>query len=103
MDTALLSRLSDFEWRIEAHGKCASLRSFTPSEELIRDMDNKVYEPIVNVATLPGIRRPPMRCPMLTGDTDFLSAGSRPLIRRRAERCRPAESGSTFLAVCARC
>jgi hypothetical protein len=93
MDTALLSRLSDFEWRIEAHGKCASPRSFTPSEELIRDMDNKVYEPIVNVATLPGIRRPPMRCPMLTGDTDFLSA----------ERCRPAESGSTFLAVCARC
>ena len=53
----LLSRLSDFEWRIEAHGKMRVPAILYASEELIRDMDNKVYEQIVNVATLPGIQK----------------------------------------------
>ena len=57
MDTTLLSRLSDFEWRIEAHGKMRVPAILYASEELIRDMDNKVYEQIVNVATLPGIQK----------------------------------------------
>ena len=57
MDTTLLSRLSDFEWRIEARGKMRVPAILYASEELIRDMDNKVYEQIVNVATLPGIQK----------------------------------------------
>ena len=57
MDTTLLSRLSDFEWRIETHGKMRVPAILYASEELIRDMDNKVYEQIVNVATLPGIQK----------------------------------------------
>ena len=57
MDTTLLSRLSEFEWRIEAHGKMRVPAILYASEELIRDMDNKVYEQIVNVATLPGIQK----------------------------------------------
>lgn len=57
MDTTLLSRLSDFERCIEAHGKMRVPAILYASEELIHDMDNKVYEQIVNVATLPGIQR----------------------------------------------
>jgi len=57
MDTTLLSRLSDFEWHIEAHGKMRVPAILYASEELIREMDNKVYEQIVNVAALPGIQK----------------------------------------------
>ncbi len=56
MDTTQLSRVTDFEWRIEAHGKMRVPAVLFASEELIRDMDSKVYEQIVNVATLPGIQ-----------------------------------------------
>src|SRR5450759_935606 len=57
METNLLSRVSDFEWRIEAHGKMRVPAVLYASEELIREMDTKVYEQIVNVATLPGIQK----------------------------------------------
>ena len=57
METSLLSRVSDFEWRIEAHGKMLVPAVLYASEKLIRDMDTKVYEQIVNVATLPGIQK----------------------------------------------
>jgi len=57
MDTTLLSKVSDFEWQIEAHGKMRVPAVLYASEQLIRDMDSKVYEQIVNVATLPGIQK----------------------------------------------
>jgi tRNA-splicing ligase RtcB (3'-phosphate/5'-hydroxy nucleic acid ligase) len=57
METNLLSRVSDFEWRIEAQGKMLVPAVLYASEELIREMDTKVYEQIVNVATLPGIQK----------------------------------------------
>ncbi|MGD1092446.1 MAG: RtcB family protein [Bryobacteraceae bacterium] len=57
MDTTLLSRVSDFEWRIEMQGKMRVPAVLYASEELIRDMDMKVYEQTVNVATLPGIQK----------------------------------------------
>ncbi len=57
METNLLSRVSDFEWRIEAHGKMRVPAVLYASEKLIREMDTKVYEQIVNVATLPGIQK----------------------------------------------
>lgn len=57
METNLLSRVSDSEWRIEAHGKMRVPAVLYASEELIREMDTKVYEQIVNVATLPGIQK----------------------------------------------
>jgi tRNA-splicing ligase RtcB len=57
METTLLKRVSDSEWQIEPHGKMRVPAILFASEELIRDMDAKVYEQIVNVASLPGIQK----------------------------------------------
>ncbi|MBZ5600733.1 MAG: RtcB family protein [Acidobacteriia bacterium] len=57
METTLLTRVSEFEWRIEPHDKMRVPAVLYASENLIRDMDTKVYEQIVNVATLPGIQK----------------------------------------------
>jgi hypothetical protein len=42
-------------WRIEPHGAMRVPAIIYADENLIRDMDNKVFEQAVNVATLPGI------------------------------------------------
>jgi len=57
MEKALLQRTSGSEWRIEPQGKMRVPAIIFASEELIRDMDTKVYEQIVNVASLPGIQK----------------------------------------------
>jgi len=55
MDLALLQRRSEYEWEIAPHGALRVPAVIYASEALIRDMDHKVYEQTVNVATLPGI------------------------------------------------
>ena len=55
MDTARFERTSDNEWHIAAHGDMRVPGIIYASEALIRGMDEKVYEQVVNVATLPGI------------------------------------------------
>jgi tRNA-splicing ligase RtcB len=55
MDLELLQRQSEFAWRIEPHGAMRVPGIIYASEKLVRDMDAKVYEQVVNVATLPGI------------------------------------------------
>ncbi len=55
MDTNLLKRISEFEWKIEPIGKMLVPGIIFASEKLIKEMDNKVYEQVCNVATLPGI------------------------------------------------
>ncbi|WP_392538989.1 RtcB family protein [Legionella sp. 227] len=57
MDLNLLEKISDFEWRIPQHGKMRVPGIIFASEELILNMDMKVYEQVTNVATLPGIVR----------------------------------------------
>ncbi len=57
MDTKRLKRVSEYEWRIERAGKMQVDGVIFASEKLIRDMDEKVYEQITNVAALPGIVR----------------------------------------------
>lgn len=57
MDTGLFTRLSDNEWHIEPHDGMRVPGIIYASEALIRDMDHKVYEQVVNVAALPGIVR----------------------------------------------
>jgi tRNA-splicing ligase RtcB len=57
METKLLQRTSESEWRIEPQGKMRVPAILFASEKLIRDMDTKVYEQIVNVASLPGIQK----------------------------------------------
>jgi tRNA-splicing ligase RtcB len=55
MDTNLFTRRSEYEWEIARHGAMRVPARIYASEALIRDMDHKVYEQAVNVATLPGI------------------------------------------------
>jgi tRNA-splicing ligase RtcB len=55
MDTGLLQRMSAFEWRIEPSGAMRVPAVIYADEALVTAMDNKVYEQVTNVATLPGI------------------------------------------------
>jgi tRNA-splicing ligase RtcB len=55
MDPARFTRLDDTSWRIEPHGAMRVPAIIYADEQLIRDMDDKVYEQAVNVAMLPGI------------------------------------------------
>jgi tRNA-splicing ligase RtcB len=55
MDTAKLVRRSDFEWEIPRSGKMRVPGVIFAGEDLVREMDDKVWEQVANVATLPGI------------------------------------------------
>jgi tRNA-splicing ligase RtcB len=55
MDITLFSRRSDYEWEIPRQGAMKVPALIYASEALLREMDHKVHEQAVNVATLPGI------------------------------------------------
>lgn len=55
METARLSQQSDCEWRIEPFGKMRVPAILYADADLIAGMDDKVFEQVTNVATLPGI------------------------------------------------
>lgn len=55
MDLNLLKRETDFAWRVEPFGNMRVPAILYATEDLMRDMDSKVYEQACNVATLPGI------------------------------------------------
>ena len=55
MDTARLTRASEFEWRVEPRGAMRVPGIIYASAALVRAMDDKVLEQVTNVATLPGI------------------------------------------------
>jgi tRNA-splicing ligase RtcB len=55
MDSARLQRRSENEWWIQPFGKMRVPAVIFATEPLIRDMDEKVYEQVTNVAMLPGI------------------------------------------------
>jgi tRNA-splicing ligase RtcB len=55
MDPARFTRVDATTWKIEPHGAMRVPAIIYADEGLIRDMDDKVGEQAVNVATLPGI------------------------------------------------
>ena len=55
MDPARFTRVDDTTLRVEPHGAMRVPAIIYADEQLIRDMDDKVYEQAVNVAMLPGI------------------------------------------------
>jgi tRNA-splicing ligase RtcB (3'-phosphate/5'-hydroxy nucleic acid ligase) len=55
MDLSQLIRRGDNEWEIPARGKMRVRGVIFASEPLVRDMDEKVFQQVSNVATLPGI------------------------------------------------
>jgi tRNA-splicing ligase RtcB len=56
MELSLFSQHSATEWRIAPYGTMRVPAVIYATESLIRDMDHKVYEQLVNVAKLPGIQ-----------------------------------------------
>jgi tRNA-splicing ligase RtcB (3'-phosphate/5'-hydroxy nucleic acid ligase) len=57
MDPARFTRVDPTTWRIEPHGAMRVPAVIYADENLIRAMDDKVYEQTANVATLPGIAK----------------------------------------------
>ncbi len=55
METSRFTRIDATTWRIEPHGAMRVPAIIYADENLLRDMDDKVYEQAANVATLPGI------------------------------------------------
>ncbi len=55
MDPARFERKSAYEWHIRPFGKMRVPGVIFASEDLLREMDEKVHEQVVNVAMLPGI------------------------------------------------
>jgi len=55
VDTQSLTKLTDTQWRIEPKGAMRVPAIIFASETLIRDLDDKVIEQAMNVASLPGI------------------------------------------------
>lgn len=55
MDLNQLERISDSEWRIAPRDAMRVPGVIYASESLVREMDEKVFEQVKNVATLPGI------------------------------------------------
>ncbi len=55
MDLSRFTRHDETRWEIAPHGKMRVPAVIYATEELIRAMDDKVYEQVTNVATLPGI------------------------------------------------
>lgn len=55
MDIRRLEKISEYEWRAPLHGKMRVPGIIFADETLIHEMDEKVYEQMINVACLPGI------------------------------------------------
>jgi tRNA-splicing ligase RtcB len=63
MSPAALIRRGDYEWEIPPTGEMRVPAILFASEDLIGDMEDKVFEQAANVATLPGIVRASMAMP----------------------------------------
>ncbi len=57
MNISLFERVSSTEWQVAPTGAMRVPAVIFASEDLIRDMDDKVFQQITNVAALPGIVR----------------------------------------------
>src|SRR4026209_2937366 len=55
MELSRLQQQAENQWRIAPYGQMRVPAIIYASEALIRDMDDKVYEQVSNVAKLPGI------------------------------------------------
>ncbi len=55
MDPSRFTQVSPHEWRVEPQGRMRVPAVIFADEALLREMDEKVYEQVTNVAALPGI------------------------------------------------
>ena len=75
MNTSQLIQRSTCEWEIAPFGKMRVPAVIYATEALIRDMDQKVYEQVTNVATLPGIVKASYAMPDAHWGYDFPIGG----------------------------
>lgn len=57
MEIKKFKKISDFEWEIPQTGEMRVPGRIFASKKLIEEMDEKVWEQVSNVATLPGIQK----------------------------------------------
>lgn len=57
MEISKFKKINDYEWEIPKQGEMRVPGKIFASKKLIEEMDEKVWEQISNVATLPGIQR----------------------------------------------
>lgn len=57
MDIKKFKKVNDYEWEIPVTGAMKVPGRIFASRKLIEEMDEKVWEQVSNVATLPGIQR----------------------------------------------
>ena len=55
MDPSFLEKISETEWRVPPQGKMRVPGIVFADESLLRDMDEKAFQQMMNVAMLPGI------------------------------------------------
>ena len=75
MELSRLQRKAENEWWIEPFGKMRVPGIIYATEPLIRDMDEKVYEQVTNVATLPRIVKASYAMPDAHSGYGFLIGG----------------------------
>ena len=75
MDLSRLNRREEYEWEIPVHGNMRVPGIIYASEELIRAMDDKVFEQTANVAMLPGIVAASYAMPDATGRNNPICLG----------------------------
>jgi tRNA-splicing ligase RtcB len=57
MDVSRLQKISDTAWRVEPYGAMRVPAIIYATEDLVAEMDDKVFDQVTNVAMLPGIVR----------------------------------------------
>jgi tRNA-splicing ligase RtcB len=97
MDLTLLKRRGPNEWHIPPRGKMRVPGVIYATEGLIRDMDEKVYEQVTNVATLPGIVQASYAMPDAHWGYGFPIGGVAAFDPDVGASYPPAASASTFL------
>ena len=96
MDLNLLKRRGPDEWHISSRGKMRVPGVIYASESLIRNMDEKVYEQVTNVARLPGIVQASYAMPDAHWGYGFPIGGVAGSIPISEGWCQPAVWASTF-------
>ena len=102
MDLSRLIRIDGTTWQIEPTG-AMRVPLIYAGEGLVREMDEKVYEQTVNVASLPGIVKAAYVMPDAHWGYGFPIGGVWLSMQMRVGWFQPEELALTFPAACAQC
>lgn len=101
MDTSRLIQRGEYEWEIPAEGDMRVPAVIFAGQDLIRDMEDKVFEQAANVAKLPGIVKASFAMPDAHWGYGFPIGGVAAFDPDEGGVISMGVSGSTSRAVCA--